>query len=113
MEYTLILAISLLKSVDALVLQSAIYSIPGTAWQKIDILITTCFSFDDVSLKRDVKLVLIIFYSELGSFSFRRDIIWPLKFNLCILELSRFSQELHVKNPRLLKSTLKFIVCEA
>ena len=46
---------------DAPVLLSAIYSIPGTAWQKNDILINTYFSFDEVSLKSDVKLAIIIF----------------------------------------------------
>ena len=60
-EYTSIFTISLLKWVDALVPLSAIYSIAGTMWQTLDILITTYFSFDEINLKRDVKLVVIIF----------------------------------------------------
>ena len=40
MGYTLILTISLLKWLDALVLLSVVYSIPGTASQKFDVLIT-------------------------------------------------------------------------
>ena len=74
--------------------------------QKCDIPITTYFSFSKVSLNSDVKLAVLIFKYELRSFSFRRDIIQTNS-------PFAFSQDFHVKNPRLLKSALTFIVCEA
>ena len=54
-------SVSLWKLVDALVLLRAIYSIPGALWQNLDILITTYFRFNEVSLKSYVKLAVIIF----------------------------------------------------
>ena len=73
MGYTLILITSLSKWVDALVLLGAIYNTHGTACF-IYVPITTYFSFDEISLKSDVKVAVIIFKCELGSFLFRRDI---------------------------------------
>ena len=68
------------------------------------------FSFDEVGLNSDVNLVVIIYnVSEvLDEMSFR-----PLHFTLCILEFSRFRKNLHLKNPRLLKSAFTFIICKA
>ena len=94
MEYTIILIISLLKWVDALVLLRAFYSIPKTAWQKLVILMTTYFSFDQICE---------IICSHLDKISFR-----PLQFTICILEVS---QDLHVKNPRLLNKISFNIYC--
>ena len=53
------------------------------------------FSFDEVSLKRDVKLAVIIFNvrGQRDEITFR-----PLEFTLCIMQVSRFSQDLHVNN---------------
>ena len=48
--YTLILINSLLKWVDALVLLSVIYSLPGTCDKKL-IILPPYSSFDEVSLK--------------------------------------------------------------
>ena len=76
MGYTFIMIISLLKWVDALVLLSAMYSIPGTA-KKIDILITIYFSFDQVSLKSDVKFaVFFFFFFFFFFFNVRVILIW-------------------------------------
>ena len=54
-----------------------------------------------------MKLAVIIFFimgwdqSRLDEMSFR-----PFQFTVCILEFSQFSQDLHVKHPRILKSAL-------
>ena len=93
---------------------SAIYSISGRARQNFDTLITSSFSFYEVRLKRDVKLaVTIFFYVSLGHSHLHEILLKPVQYTLCILEFSRLSQGLHVKYPRLLKSALTFIVCEA
>ena len=63
MGYTLILTFLLLKLVDAVyVLGTAELNvhIHGTAWQTL-IFLTTYFSFDEVSLKSEVKLGVIMF----------------------------------------------------
>ena len=64
------------------------------------IFLTPYFSFNQASLKSDVKLAVIILkcedYSCRGQWdeiSFR-----PLEFTFCIMEFSGFSQDLHVKN---------------
>ena len=88
---------------DALVLLNAIYNIPGTAPQTFGILITTYFSFDEVSLKSDVKSAVIIFNLSYGR---------PLQFTLSILKFNRLSQTLNTKNPLLLKSVLTFMYAE-
>ena len=49
---------------------------------KFDILITTSFSFDGVSLKRDVKIALIIFFN-VRVILIIRDLI-PHQFTLCV-----------------------------
>ena len=64
MGFTLILIFSLIKWVGAPILVCAIYSITGTAWQKFDILNYFVFDFDEVSLKREVKLTVIIVLCE-------------------------------------------------
>ena len=59
MGHTLILTISFLKVGGCIGTAKPIYNVLGTAWQKV--LKTTYFSFDEVSLKCDVKLAVIIF----------------------------------------------------
>ena len=58
MEYELILIIILLEWMDALVPRSAIYSISGLLDKNL--IIFTNFSFDEVSLKSEENLAVII-----------------------------------------------------
>ena len=62
-----------------------------------------------------MKLAVVIFNVEANGTRSRLDLSTS---SFCIMEFSRFSlfsQDLHVKNPRLFvsKSAIRFIVCEA
>ena len=67
------------------------------------IFLTTYFSFDEVSLKSEVRLAVIIFEYEGHSCRLPtgQDLSRPLEFTFRVMG---FSQDLHVKNPRLFRT---------
>ena len=67
--------------------------------KKKKIFLTNYFSFDDVSLKSDVKLAQICVIRncrQWDKISFK-----PLEFTFCIMEFSRFSQEANMFECRI------------
>ena len=99
---------------DVFVLLSSSYSFLGPVWQKLDIHMTTYFSFDEVSLKNEVKLIVIIFVCVCvcvcHSFKSKRD-VFSFRFLECVLftvEFSRFSYDSHVKNPKIFRIKIRF-----
>ena len=75
---------------------------------KIDIL-NYLFGFDEINRKREINCnhffnVRIILVEAKGDeISYR-----PLELTLCIMELNRFSQKLHVSNPKLFRIKISF-----
>ena len=72
--------------------------------------LTTYFSFDEVCLKIDVKLAAIIYNVRINlvEASETRSDLELSNSPFCIMEFSRFSQDLHVKNPRLFRIKTSF-----
>ena len=66
---------------------------------------TLYFNFDNASLKYDVKsaVIILLMWGQRDEISFR-----PLEFTYCIMEFSRFSQDLHVKNQKLFRIKISF-----